>query len=96
MNDALYKKMAAEQKEFVAELLKCSPQDILRHYCWEYAMREDILFVLETNLFSDAQCAALLKLEKPLEEIYKMLDNCDDTTWYEHIKDMIVLKGEEE
>ena len=45
LENALYQRMAAEQKAFEAELLKLTPEEILQK-AREYVARENILQVL--------------------------------------------------
>ena len=42
LNQALYDKMAAEQKEFRSWLVKQPPEEILNH-TYQYTVRQDIL-----------------------------------------------------
>ena len=45
LNTAIYEKMAAEQSAYRDRLLTLPPDEILQH-AYEYAVRQDILFVL--------------------------------------------------
>lgn len=67
-NAELYERLSAEQQEYRAYLLQCSPEEILNH-TWEYTMREDMVMAMETLDLSPAQAKALLKSKRPLAEI---------------------------
>ena len=70
LNQALYDKMAAEQKEYRSWLLEQTPEEILNH-AFEYSMREDILMEMEALDLSAKQAAALLASPAPLADVYK-------------------------
>ncbi len=70
LNQALYNKMAAEQKEYRSWLLNQPPEEILNH-AYEYAMREDIPMEVESVCFPAPQAAALLGSPAPLADVYK-------------------------
>lgn len=73
-NIALYNKMLNEFTQYKAWLLNQPPEMILEH-CYQYAVREDILVVMENNEFSDRQCDALLKSSTPLADILGVFEN---------------------
>ena len=79
LNQALYDKMAAEQKEFRSWLVKQPPEEILNH-TYEYTVRQDILMEMETAELPARQAAALLESPAPLAEIYD--DFCKIDTGY--------------
>ena len=58
MHTALYEKFCAEQDNYRAWLLKQPPEEILRH-SYEYAVREDIVMMMEDAELSPQQAAAL-------------------------------------
>lgn len=64
----LYEKMSAEQAKFKEELLKQSPEEILKQG-YEYARREEIMYVLDGLEFDEKQASVLLRLEKPLADL---------------------------
>ncbi len=70
LNQALYDKMAVEQKEYRSWLLGQTPEEILNH-AYEYAMREDILMGMEALDLPAPQAAALLESPAPLADVYK-------------------------
>ncbi len=75
LNNRLYDKMAEEQAQFKAWLLKQSPETILDH-SYEYCTRADILIALENNDLTDEQALALLYSPDPLSDVYR-----DFTEW---------------
>lgn len=75
LNNRLYDKMAEEQAQFKAWLLKQSPETILDH-SYEYCTRADILISLENNDLTDEQALALLYSPDPLSDVYR-----DFTEW---------------
>ena len=85
-NDALYDKMAAEQQAYREWLLSRPPDEILNH-CYEYTIRDDILYYLEDNDLTQRQAKALLKSPSPLADVYDAftkresdhMDNIRDT-----------------
>ena len=70
LNQALYDKMAAEQKEYRSWLLEQTPEEILNH-AFEYSVREDILIEAEGVDLPERQAAALLESPSPLADIFK-------------------------
>lgn len=70
LNTQLYQKMYAEQEQYKAYLLTLPPAQILDH-AGEYACRENILMVIESNNLSNARAEALLKSSTPLADVYK-------------------------
>lgn len=91
LNQALYDKMAAEQKEFRAQLLGKTPEEILDH-AYEYAMREDILVEMETLELPAEQAEALLSSSTPLADVYQ--EWSDVTTRHmEDIRDAIEARA---
>ena len=76
LTDALSDKMRAEQTQFREELLKMPPEDILNN-AYDYWAREDIILAAEEQNLSDAQLSALLKLENPLKETYRIFQDTE-------------------
>ena len=70
MNQALYNKMAAEQKQFKHELLSLTPEEVLNH-AYEFTIREDILMAMEFIELPASQVAAMLESPAPLDDIFK-------------------------
>jgi len=70
LNQALYDKMATEQKEYRSWLLGQTPEEILNH-AFEYSMREDILMEMEELKLPAEQAEALLESLCPLADVYK-------------------------
>ena len=66
----LYLKARREQKELEDWLLKQDAKTVLDH-SYEYISKEDILYAIDTDNFSEEQASVLLKLEYPLETIYE-------------------------
>lgn len=87
LNRMLYEKMAEEQQIFVDELKNSSP-DLIIEMAYELIMREDILLAIEGEELPDDKAQALLKLEKPLDAIYReWLDN--DFSHMDMVRDTI-------
>lgn len=70
INAALYEKMFKEQKNFIQELKKSPPEEIIER-AYEIAIRGDILLSVEGNEIPVSKAKQLLKLEKPLNSIYQ-------------------------
>ena len=70
LNTQLYQKMHAEQEQYKAYLLTLPPAQILDH-AGEYACRENILMVIESNNLNNARAQTLLKSSTPLADVYK-------------------------
>ena len=69
LNTALYKKMFAEQQEFIESLKNSTPENVIQ-YAYEIVIREDILLSLEENDLDAKQCKVLLKEKKPLDKLF--------------------------
>ena len=70
MHTALYEKFSAEQDNYRAWLLKQTPEEILQH-SYEFAVRQDIVMMMEDAELSPQQAAALLWKGTTLSDIYK-------------------------
>ena len=70
LNINLYTKMRHEF-EILQDSLMDQPADGILMSAYEYAAKEDILYCIQENEFSDKQCKALMKLEKPLDAIFQ-------------------------
>lgn len=69
LNSNLYEKLYAEQKRFIEELKKSTPEIVIQN-AYELVIREDILLSLEENDLDAKQCKALLKEKKPLDKLF--------------------------
>lgn len=90
---ALFNKMTAEQERYKAELLMKTPQEILDN-AYEYALREDILFSLDTNDLTDVQAEALLQTDTPLNDIVQTIENLE-TSYMDAIRNGIERRADE-
>ena len=90
---ALFNKMTAEQERYKAELLMKTPQEILDN-AYEYALREDILFSLDTNDLTDEQAEALLQTETPLNDIVQTIENLE-TSYMDMVRDGVEHRADE-
>ena len=90
---ALFNKMTAEQEQYKEQLLMKSPKEILEH-AYEYALREDILFSMDTNDLTDEQAEALLQIETPLNDIVQTIENLE-TSYMDTIRDGIERRADE-
>ena len=91
---ALQEKMTAEQERYKGELLKLPPEEILKN-AYQYAIREDIVYSLESHNLSDGQLSALLKLDRPLESVWQtFLDSDYDTM--SPVRDSVEDRADEE
>ena len=88
LENALYEKMAAEQKAFEAELLKLTPQEILQK-AREYVTRENIFQVLCDYPGTEAQTQTLLKSDTPLASIYAELEKQGSDNGINEIKECV-------
>lgn len=93
LNLQLYQKMAAEQAQYREWLLSQPPDEILRH-CYEYAVREDILYSLEETDISAERAKALLKSSSPLSDIYERHEKCE-SAHMEEIRDAIESRADD-
>ena len=91
---ALQEKMTAEQERYKGELLKMPPEKILEN-AYQYAVREDIVYSLESHALSDEQLSALLKLDRPLESVYQTFIHNDYDTM-SPIRDSVEDRADEE
>lgn len=70
LNFNLYTKMRQEFEAFRDSLMVLPAEEILKS-AYEFATKEDILYCVQENEFSDKQCKALSKLEKPLDAVFQ-------------------------
>ncbi|GHU95250.1 hypothetical protein FACS1894208_07760 [Clostridia bacterium] len=69
-NDQLYAKLSAEYDAYIDELKTKSADEILVA-AFEKVQKEEIIIAFETSFYGDDECAALLKLDNTLDEIYR-------------------------
>lgn len=93
LKQALVDKLTAEQDTYRAWLLAQSPEEILKH-TYEYTMREDIVFCMDSLELTDAQAAALLASSSPMSDIYKELDR-RDVSYMDDIRDCIETRAKD-
>ena len=92
-NTALFNKMTAEQEQYKAELLLKSPQEILNS-AYEYALREDILFSIDTADLTNEQAEALLQTETPLNDIVQTIENLE-TSYMDMVREGVEQRADE-
>ena len=90
LENALYQKMAAEQKAFETELLTLTPKEILEK-AREYITRENILIVLGEFPGTEAQTQTLLKSDTPLADICAEIERQGSDNGINEIKDCIEI-----
>ena len=90
---ALFNKMTDEQKRYKEQLMAKSPKEILEH-AYEYALREDILFSMDTNDLKDEQAEALLQTETPLNDIVQTIENLE-TSYMDMVRDGVEHRADE-
>ena len=88
LNAAVYKKMDAEQTDYIGWLLKLPPEEILEH-SFSYTVRRDILMTMEENVLSDEQAEALLQSDTPLTDVYTEFQK-QETGYMDVVRDCIV------
>lgn len=75
--DLLFEKMEKELQIY-ENWLEQQPVDTILNNAYMYAMKKDILYVVENqSLLSDNEARGLLKRKQPLDEIYKIYQQCD-------------------
>jgi hypothetical protein len=86
-NEQLYNKLSAEFDAYVAGLKALPPEKIIEN-AYEKVFKEDILMSFESSNFDDDECAALLALDSPLDELYRnWLDT--DVSYMDDLSDTI-------
>lgn len=90
---ALFNKMTAKQEQYKEQLLMKSPKEILEH-AYEYALREDILFSMDTNDLTDEQVEALLQTETPLNDIVQTIENLE-TSYMDMVREGVEHRADE-
>lgn len=67
LSKALYEKLMQEQEQY-AEWLKTQPPDVILKHAYEYAVREDIVLLLEYNEPTEQEARALLQEHNVIEK----------------------------
>ena len=93
MQTVLYEKFRAEQDNYRAWLLKQTPEEIIEH-SYEFAVRQDILMVMEKAEFSPQQAAALLWKGTTLSDIYKDFTKVE-TGYMDILRDTVENRADE-
>ena len=73
LNTKLYEKMFAELEQFKTELSTQPFQAVLDH-AYEYCIKSDILLAVEDRDLTNAYASALLKSDKPLDDVFQIYD----------------------
>ena len=71
LSKALYEKLVQEQEQY-AEWLKTQPPDVILKHAYEYAVREDIVLLLEYNEPTEQEARALLQEQKVIEKVLQL------------------------
>lgn len=87
MNDLLFRRLYDEQEKYRMWLMS-QPSKVIVAHCYEYAMREDLLFALEYMWLDEAEVRALLSNHVTLESLYQDYE-CKETDHMEAIRDTI-------
>ena len=91
IREQLWEKASKEQREYVAELKKMSP-DLIIEQSYETVMREDILLTFEYECnepkLTDEQVKALLKMKYPISACYDEWQK-SDVTYMDRIQETI-------
>lgn len=93
MLTALYEKFSAEQDNYRAWFLKQTPEEIIQH-SYEYAVRQDILTVMEEAELPAAQASALLWKGTTLSDIYKDFTKVE-TGYMDILRDTVENRADE-
>lgn len=103
INEMLHEKVEAEYQQFLEELEKKEPKEIIAS-SYEKVFKEDILMILSENDFPYDRAKALLSRDYPLEEAYQEWLK-QDVTYMEDLRDCVDnyakktsgrMKGEQE
>lgn len=71
LEDVLYDKMSKEYDDFIDRVKGMTDKDKIIESSYEVVLKQDILFCFEgDSILNDKQCAALLKMNCPLDELY--------------------------
>ena len=98
IREQLLEKALEEHKEYVLELQKMTPAEIIEK-CYETVMREDILLTFEYECerpqLSDEQVKSLLKMKHPISACYDEWQKCD-VPYMDRIQETIDVFSEKE
>ncbi len=75
-NELLYDKVSDELRNFLNELEKLLPKEIISH-SYEKVFKEDIVMCFESIELDDSDAKALYKMDNPLDFIYGEWLHCD-------------------
>lgn len=91
LRDKLWEKASKEQSEYMAELQKMTPEQIIER-CYETVMREDIFLTFEYERsepkLTDEQVKALLNMKYPVANCYDEWQKTD-VTYMDRIQETI-------
>jgi hypothetical protein len=98
INVKLYEKLSKEFNDFCDKLKTLSPEEIIRS-SYEKVFKEDILMCFECSDMGYEKAKALLRLDKPLDDLYNewigadcsymdMLRDCIDDRANEAVREM--------
>ena len=87
LNTKLYKKMFAELDQFKKEL-SAQPFQAILDRAYEYCIKSDILLAVEDRDLTNAYASALLKSDKPLDDVFQIYDG-RVTDHMEHVFDCL-------
>ena len=91
IREELLEKATKEQSEYISELQKMTPEQIIEK-CYETVMREDILLTFEYECkspqLSNEQVKALLKMQYPISACYDEWQK-SDVTYMDRIQETI-------
>lgn len=87
INEMLHEKVEAEYHEFLEELEKKEPKEIIAS-SYEKVFKEDILMIFSENDFPYDRAKALLRMDYPLDGAYQAWLK-QDVTYMEDLRDCI-------
>ena len=92
LNCQVYSKACQEEAAYIDWLTSLPPNEILQH-SYEYTVRQDIIFAMEYETYTDEQCKALLKspciVKDILQDFYKL-----ETGYMDTIRDCITGRAD--
>ena len=87
INEMLHEKVEAEYQNFLEELEKKEPKEIIAS-SYEKVFKEDIVLALTENELPYDRAKALLRMDYPLEEAYQAWLK-QDVTYMEDLRDCV-------
>lgn len=87
INEMLHEKVEAEYQNFLEELEKKEPKEIIAS-SYEKVFKEDIVLALTENELPYDRVKALLRMDYPLEEAYQAWLK-QDVTYMEDLRDCV-------